>query len=124
MGEARRRKKLDPNWGKQNKAKNKVEVKNTTSESNANPVNSSSSLIEYVKENTALKGRGYLVCMQGKCLYYGKEDYVGDEDALLKEYVSTYKMDTEVVLVRQLVPNEALFGTEIVPLESLSDLDK
>ena len=124
MGEARRRKNLDPNWGKQNRGRKKVEVRDSTEQSNPNPVNSSSSLIEYVKENTALKGRGYLVCMQGKCLYYGKEDYVGDEDALLKEYVSTYKMDTEVVLVRQLVANEALFGTEIVPLESLSDLDK
>lgn len=115
MGEAKRRKQLDPNWGKQNKIQ-KLAL------NNGFLMNEAESLAEYVKQNTALKGRGYLACTQDKCFYYGLDDFLGDEDDLLKESVKTYQPDKEVILVRQVVKDEALFANEIVPLESLSKL--
>ena len=36
-------------------------------------------LSEYVQQNTALRGRGYLALRQDKCFYYGREDFLGDE---------------------------------------------
>ncbi len=65
-----------------------------------------------------LKGRGYLAYAQGKCIYYGKENYLGDKDDTLKAFVKKYNVETQVVLVRQTVPGSALFATEIVSLES------
>ena len=115
MGEAKRRQKLDPNWGKQNK------VKKLDLDSDVWKKNQAESLAEYVEKNTALKGRGYLACAHNGCIYYGEEDFLGDEDDLLKESVRTYQPDKEVVLVRQLVKGEAVFANEVVPLESLSD---
>ncbi len=114
MGEAKRRKQLYPNWGKQNQTK-RIGSKNDF------PMNEAKNLVEYVKQNTALKGRGYLACTQDKCFYYGQEDFLGDEDDLLKKYVNTYHPDREVVLVKQVTKGGALFTNEIVPLESFLD---
>lgn len=115
MGEAKRRKKLDPNWGKQNK------VKRFNSSSDVWQKNEAKNLAEYVQKNTALKGRGYLACADNRCIYYGEEEFLGDEDEVLKEYVRTYEIDKEVVLVEQVAEGEALFSNGIVPLKSLLD---
>ena len=123
MGEAKRRKKLDPTWGKPKEKKNKVEkIRESVQEKPKETENEAENIIEYVKQMTFLKGRGYLAYAQGNCIYYGKEDYLGDEDDTLKAFVKKYNIDTQVVLVRQTIPGAALFATEIVPLESLKDL--
>lgn len=108
MGEARRRKIQDPNFGQ-------VRQKLTTG-SFSNPF---SSLREYVEHQTAQKGRGYLACNEKGCIYYGKDDYVGDEDELLLQSIQDYNPSTEVILVKQLVSQESLFTTSIIPLVEL-----
>lgn len=133
MGEAKRRKKLDPNFGKgfgrnqkqrkQKTTKNEAQnLRESDPEKPKKKENEAENLIEYVKQKTLLKGRGYLAYAQGKCIYYGKEDYLGDEDDTLKAFVHKYNVETQVVLVRQTVPGSALFATEIVSLESLKNL--
>ena len=123
MGEAKRRKKLDPTWGQPKKTPNQVEkIRESVPEKPKETENEAKNIIEYVKQNTLLKGRGYLAYAQGKCIYYGKEDYVGDEDETLKAFVKKYNVDTQVVLVRQTIPGVALFATEIVSLNSLKNL--
>ena len=82
-------------------------------------INQGKNLLEYVQKNTALRGRGYLACSQDKCFYYGREDFLGDEDETLKEYVKNYHPDTEVVFVWQMRKDSALFNTTIMPLSSL-----
>ena len=122
MGEAKRRKKLDPTWGKPKTTKNEAQnSREKVKEKPQETKNEAENLMEYVKQNTLLKGKGYLACIEGKCLYYGKEDYLGDEDDTLKAFVEKYNVETQVVLVRQTVPGAALFATEIVSLESLKN---
>ncbi len=123
MGEAKRRKKLDPTWGKPQETTNQVEnLRESVPEKPKEINNEAENIIEYVKQETSLKGRGYLAYAQGNCIYYGKEDYLGDEDDTLKAFVKKYNVDTQVVLVRQTIPGVALFATEIVSLESLKNL--
>ncbi len=108
MGEARRRKTKDPNFGK---ARQKL-----TTGSFANPFNS---LREYVEYHTAQKGRGYLACAENGCCYYGKDNYVGDEDELLLQSIQDYNPHSEAILVQQVISTEAFFSTSIVPLVEL-----
>jgi hypothetical protein len=110
MGDARRRKKQDPNFGK---VRQKLVRGSFT-----NPF---SSLREFVEYHTEQKGRGYLVCADNECFYYGEEDYVGDEDELLLKNIHNYNPHEEVVLVRQAIPQEPLFSTSVV---SLLELEK
>ncbi len=118
MGEARRRKKLDPNWGKQDKPRKRLDSRQSF------PLNPAKNLVEYVKDCTFLKGRGYLAYAEDKCFYYGREDFIGDEDEVLKEYVKNYHPDTEVVFVWQVMKDSALFNTTILPLESLLAIEQ
>ena len=118
MGEAKRRKKLDPNWGKQDKTRKRLDSRQSF------PLNPAKNLVEYVKDSTFLKGRGYLAYAEDKCFYYGRSDFIGDEDEALKEYVENYNPDTEVVFVWQVRKDSALFNTTIMPLESLLDWEQ
>ena len=111
MGEARRRKTKDPNFGK---VRQKLTKGSFT--------NSFNSLREFVEYYTAQKGRGYLACAENGCFYYGKDDYVGDEDELLLQSIQDYKLHEEVILVRQVIASDSLFSTTIVPLAELDDL--
>lgn len=110
MGEARRRKTKDPNFGQ---VRQKL-----TKGSLTNPFKS---LREFVEYHTAKKGRGYLACADNGCFYYGKDDYVGDEDELLLQRIQDYKLHEEVILVRQVMAKNSLFSTTIVPLAELDD---
>ena len=97
MGEAKRRKKLDPTWGQPKETTNQVakvaKIRESVPEKPKKTENEAKNIIEYVKQNTLLKGRGYLAYAQGKCIYYGKEDYLGDEDDILKAFVQKYNLD-------------------------------
>ena len=111
MGEAKRRKVKDPNYGK---VKQKV-VKGSFS-------NSNNSLREYIEDSTKQKGRGYVACAKRGCVYYGRKDFLGDEDDFLKNAVRDYDPAVEAIVVRQLSPGSATFSTEVVPLDELSNL--
>ena len=54
-------------------------------------------------------------------MYYGRQDFLGDEEDFLRNAVQDYAPAREAIVVRQLSPNTALFGTEVVPLDKLSD---
>ena len=85
MGEAKRRKKLDPSWGK-------------------------NQLIEYVKTKTQEKGRGILILFESSCEYVSKNEFLTD---VIKEppkskadrenlenavnFIDNYDLDQEVV---------------------------
>lgn len=111
MGQSRRRKAKDPNYGKVKQELAKGSFKN-----------SSNSLREYIEDSTRQKGRGYVACSSGKCLYYGRQDFLGDEEAFLLNAVRVYDPGKEAIVVRQLSPGVAMFGTEILPLDQLSNL--
>ena len=83
MGEAKRRKKLDPTWGK-------------------------NQLIEYVKAQTQEKGRGILLFCDTTCQYMAKEEFItkfvvpapasnqeGFEKAV--NFIDNYNLEKEVV---------------------------
>ncbi len=83
MGEAKRRKKLDPSWGK-------------------------NQLIEYVKAKTQEKGRGILLLFESTCEYVSKEEFLTkiiDQTATSKReglenavnFIDSYDLDQEVV---------------------------
>ena len=137
MEETKQSQELDPDQEEQHKTRNRVDSREVL------PINEAKNLLEYVQQNTALKGRGYLACTQEKrgeiifgessssnlmspnsklkgfktpqkfnsfykCLYYGREDFLGDEDEVLKEYVKNYHPDREVVFVWQVMKDSAL----------------
>lgn len=108
MGEARRRKKQDSNFGKV-----RQRLKNG---SFTNPFNS---LREFVEYHTAQKGRGYLACGENGCCYYGKDDYVGDEEEVVLENIETYDPQKEVIFVQQTLPGDSIFESRIIPLTKL-----
>ncbi len=113
MGETKRSQELDRDRVLQHKTRKRVDSREVLS------INKAKNLLEYVRQNTALKGRGYLACSQEKCLYYGRENFLGDEDEVLKEYVKNYHPDREVVFVWQVSKDSALFNMTILPFESL-----
>lgn len=110
MGEAKRRKIQDPNFGK---VKHKLTIGSFP--------NPSTSLREFVEYETAQKGRGYLACTEKGCFYYGKDDYVGDEDRMLLQSIQDYNVGEEVILVQQVIPQYSLFTTTIIPLLELDN---
>ena len=83
MGEAKRRKKLDPSWGK-------------------------NKLIEYIKAQTQEKGRGIVLFFDSTCQYMAKEEsitkFVAPASASHKEgfdkavnFIDNYNLEREVV---------------------------
>lgn len=115
MGEAKRRKSKDSNFGKVSQKLNKGSFNI-----------SFNSLREFVEYSTAEKGRGYLVYAMNKCLYLGKDDYVGSEDEILLKSVQSYNLYKEVVLVRKVkIPlQDWKFDTSIIPIEELNNIHK
>ena len=111
MGEAKRRKIKDPNYGK---AKQKV-VKGSFS-------NSHSSFRKYIEDSTREQGRGYVACLSGKCVYYGQQNFLGDEEDFLIKAVRDYDPSKEVVVVRQFSANSPLFTTQVCSLDELANL--
>ncbi|MBW4533205.1 MAG: hypothetical protein KME09_04645 [Pleurocapsa minor HA4230-MV1] len=109
MGEAKRRKAKDPNYGQ---VKQKV-VKGSFS-------NSYNSFREYIEDSTKQKGRGYVACCSLKCFYYGQQDFLGDEEDFLLKAVRNYDPGKEAIVVRQFSPNSPLFTTEVCPLDELN----
>ena len=63
MEERKRSQELDPDQVLQHNTKKRVDSDEVLS------INKAKNLLEYVQQNTALKGRGYLACSQEKCLY-------------------------------------------------------
>ena len=83
MGEAKRRKKLDPSWGK-------------------------NKLIKYIKAQTQEKGRGIVLFFDSTCQYMAKEEFitkfVAPASASNKEgfdkavnFIDNYNLEREVV---------------------------
>ena len=60
MEETKRSQELDSSGEKQHKTKKRVDSREDL------PINEPNNLLEYVQQNTALKGRGYLACTQEK----------------------------------------------------------
>ena len=108
MGEAKRRKAKDLSYGK---VKQKV-VKGSFS-------NSYNSFREYIEDSTKQKGRGYVACCSVKCLYYGQQDFLGDEEDFLLLAVRDYDPDKEAIIVRQFSPKSSFFTTEVCLLDEL-----